>query len=222
MSSYPPVRDEVARLLSKPRLNAYKAAVSHGRLEPALELYAWNLAIGSAFFESIHYLEVALRNTIDGSLTAWTAATTAGGPVLAPTPWYRSAPSLLSAESQQKVAYAIKCATEKGSRPEVHGRVVAELSFGFWWSLLADSYSRSLWQPCLRSAFPNARRGRLHADLDDVRKLRNRIAHHEPIHHRCLGDDYNKLLATAERISPRLPWWIDTTSRVPAVLAQRP
>ncbi|MGC9667099.1 hypothetical protein ACNTMW_11155 [Planosporangium sp. 12N6] len=102
------------------------------------------------------------------------------------------------------------------------GRVVAELSLGFWWSLLAENYNRTIWQPCLRQAFPNARRGMLYASIDDVRRLRNRIAHHEPIHGRDLPSDYRTLLDTAEHVSPRLPWWIDTTSRVPTVLMKRP
>jgi len=216
MSIYPPVRGELARLLSAPRLDAYKAAAG-GRLDDALQLYAWNLSISTALFESIHYLEVAVRNTMDSSLTTWSAATS--GSV---DPWYRNSAVALSAPSRSKVRLAVDRATDHSTRPELPGRVVAELSLGFWWSLLADSYSRTLWQPCLRRAFPQARRSRLHDSLGGVLRLRNRIAHHEPVHQRDLSGDYTTILATAERITPRLAWWIDVTSRVPTVLRERP
>ena len=216
MSIYPPVRDELARLLSQPRLAEYKSATG-GKLDAALQLYTWNLSVSSAFFESIHYLEVALRNTMDEALSAYTSTT-----LQPPDPWYRNAGVPHSTPAKKTVATARKRATDDGQRPELPGRVVAELNLGFWWSLLADNYGRSLWGPCLRHAFPNARRAKLHTAVDHVRLLRNRIAHHEPIHLRPLQQDYRDLLGTAEQVSSRLAWWIDTTSRVPQLLDARP
>jgi hypothetical protein len=107
-------------------------------------------------------------------------------------------------------------------RAELPGRVVAELSFGFWWSLLADHYDHLLWAPCLRHAFINVRRRRLHAELDTVIKFRNRIAHHEPVYDRNLNDDWRRLLDIGARLSPRFAAWIDDSSRVPQTLVERP
>ena len=216
MSIYPPVRDELARLLSQPRLAEYKQA-SGGKLDAALRLYTWNLDVSSAFFESIHCFEVALRNTMDHALDRW-----ASSDLGAVDPWYRSQTVPLTDPARKTVRTAVGRATDGGRRPELPGRVVAELGLGFWWSLLAPGYGRTLWLSCLRQAFPTARQQRLHGAVNDVRLLRNRIAHHEPIHPRPLERDYENLLATAEQVSPRLAWWIDTTSRVPQVLAQRP
>lgn len=215
MSIYPPVRDDLARLLSQPRLDEYKKAVG-GKLEPALQLYAWNLEVSAALYESLHYFEVAFRNTIDAALTAWAASLP--GPSA---PWYRHPGVPLHRASQKVVREAIG-RTTYGGRPELGGRVVAELSLGFWGGLLSNRYNRSLWAPCLRTAFPTSRRNTLHDAVDELRRLRNRIAHHEPVHGRDLVEDYRILLDTAERVSPRLPWWIDTTSRVPAVLYRKP
>lgn len=216
LSIYPPVREELARLLSQPRLHEYRLAAG-GKLDGALRLYAWNLAVSAAFYESMHYLEVALRNTMDEALTRW-----AGTELAAADPWYRDPAVPLNPNSRKIVAAAVHRATNDGQRPELPGRVVAELGLGFWWFLLAGGYGRPLWRPCLRHAFPTARRERLHTSVDHVRMLRNRVAHHEPIHTRDLAEDYRRILDTAERVSPRLAWWIDTTSRVPAVLDQRP
>ena len=84
MSTYPPVRDDLERLLSQARLNEYKLAVG-GKLDTALRLYARSLSASAAFFESMHYLEVALRNTMDEALTRWASTDLA-----ATDPWYRS------------------------------------------------------------------------------------------------------------------------------------
>lgn len=169
-----------------------------------------------AYFESIHYFEIALRNVMDEALTAY--ATTLG----CTSEWYSDPMVPLSTESRQKVHQAIRRSTDDDRLPQVHGRVIAELSLGFWWSLLADPYNGTLWKGCLQNAFPKARRRRLHDAIERILKLRNRIAHHEPIHARDLSADYAALLRTSEYVSPRLGWWIDSTTRVPAVLEARP
>ncbi|NIZ93396.1 hypothetical protein F1544_20635 [Kineosporiaceae bacterium B12] len=233
---------DVQQLLSAPRLTPYRQATG-GDLPDALTLYTLNVQISGAFYESLHYFEVGLRNRLDQQLTAWATTLDLASPgaagsrdnalpsegrrdvAVGPTsagelPWYRHPQVPLSLNARRKVATAIKAATRDG-REELPGRVVAELTFGFWWSLLADEYNRSLWQPCLREAFTQVRRQRLHSTVDELRQLRNRIAHHEPIHGRDLHHDYDQLLATAGRITPRLHWLIDTTSRVPALLPTR-
>lgn len=127
-----------------------------------------------AFFESIHYFEVALRNTMDQALDRWVSSSPATDS------WYRSRAVPLTDVARKTVRTAVGRATDGGRRPELPGRVVAEPGLGFWWSLLAPGYGRTLWLPCLRRAFPAARQQRLHGAVDDVRLLRNRIAHHEP------------------------------------------
>jgi len=65
------------------------------------------------------------------------------------------------------------------------GKVVAELTFGFWVELLKSSNHIPLWMARnLRSAFPNAPglNGRMiHSRLKAIQLLRNRISHHEPV-----------------------------------------
>jgi hypothetical protein len=95
--------------------------------------------------------------------------------------------------------------------------------FGFWWSLLSDEYNRRLWQPALIHAFHGpVRRRTLHGELNDLRLLRNRIAHHEPIHTRALDSDFARLLDVATRIAGALGTHIASTSRVPDLLANYP
>ncbi|GGC92377.1 hypothetical protein GCM10011512_19300 [Tersicoccus solisilvae] len=211
MTIYPPVRDEMIRLLSVSRLEPYRQACS-GDVKAALALYRWNLELSSALFGSIHYFEVALRNTIDAQLTKDYGQATA---------WFDRTPALLNSGGQKKVREA-KNRISRAGHLVTAGRVVAELELGFWWTVLSSDYNRSLWAPSLKFAFVNARRERLHSEIDEIRKVRNRIAHHEPLFTRSIEADYERLLATAERIDTRLAWWIDATSDVSNVLLRRP
>src|SRR5918992_4091731 len=105
------------------------------------------------------------------------------------------------------------------------GRIVAQLNLGFWRSLLTSRYEQSLWTPALRHAFPDLRPQRRRDVGDRVTRLhllRNRLTHHEPIHRRDLAADYADLLFVVGGICPRTRAWIDQTSTVELVLAQRP
>lgn len=204
--------NDVRRLLSAARLAPYVAAGECLGCDP-LGLYSWNVSVSAAFFEDLHYLEVGLRNTIDDSLQERFGS---GGE------WFDS-PGLLSLRSRRAVAEARRRARLGSGGAATHGKTVAELPFGFWWSLLADEYNRSLWQPALQHALHGpVRRRTLHERVDDLRRLRNRIAHHEPIHTRDLHADHANLLDTATRVHPALATHISQRSRVPKALATRP
>ena len=45
----------------------------------------------------------------------------------------------------------------RGGVPETHGKVIAELMFGFWRFVLDARHSPTLWAPALRHAFPHLR-----------------------------------------------------------------
>lgn len=199
------------RLMSAPRLQTYKIA-GGGDMRTALALYQWNLQLAASLFTSIHFFELALRNTVDVKLQADLGTADA--------PWFDARSDLLTPGTQGKIRQA-KGRIHEAGKPETRGRVLAELEFGFWWALFSDQYNRSLW-PLLRTRFQPARRERLHAEIDNIRRLRNRIAHHEPLIHRNIEEDYSRLLSTAEYIHPHLAWWIDVTSTVSAVLDCRP
>ena len=79
----------------------------------------------------------------------------------------------------------------------------------------------TLWRPALRGAFPHRTvlsRGQAYKPLNDLRKLRNRIAHHEPIFERSLFDDHQRILDVTGRTSPEARTWIERHSRVPLLL----
>lgn len=206
--------DALRGLLSAERLAPYEAAAQRLGCEP-LHLYDWNVQISSAFFEGLHYFEVGLRNALDTALQNRYGSHD--------TEWF-DVPGLLTQRSRQAVHDARRRAhgVSTGRRLS-HGKTVAELPLGFWWSLTADEYNRTLWQPALQHAFAGSvRRRTLHRNVDDLRRLRNRIAHHEPIHGRDLPADHALLIDSAARIHGSLGVHIAGMSRVPEVLQLRP
>jgi hypothetical protein len=58
----------------------------------------------------------------------------------------------------------------------------------------------------------------VHDAIRDLHVLRNRIAHHEPIHNRPLEMLHDQALMVAEWVCPVTRRWIAARSRVPELL----
>jgi hypothetical protein len=92
-----------------------------------------------------------------------------------------------------------------GGPTATHGKVVAELMFGSWRLLNDARHSTTPWAPALRHAFPHLRpkvRTEVYDRLARINRLRNRVAHYEPIHHLPLEALYDDLLTVAGWIDP--------------------
>lgn len=104
------------------------------------------------------------------------------------------------------------------------GKIIAELSFGFWRFLLARQYKTSLW-PDGAGAFPHAPNRALNTVEGRVKRLHkfpNRITHHEGIWHlpfEARRDDIQTVLAF---IAPAAAAWVADAFRIDDVLARRP
>jgi hypothetical protein len=155
----------IAERLTTDRLQSYLAA-SGGDLPLAIELYDWNARIGGALHEDIGRIEVVFRNALDAALVAYGAAN--GWPAV----WYDRA-ALFPGRHGRRALEDITAARSRAARRgvvETHGKVIAELTFGFWRFLCTAPYLTSLWVPALADTFPNhpyaggsshrARRGR--------------------------------------------------------------
>lgn len=102
---------------------------------------------------------------------------------------------------------------------------IAELNFGFWRYLLARRYEATLWTPALRHAFPNlAPRSRttVYRSVSELHLLRNRIAHHEPIHRRNLMLDALNMYRLLDWIDTDMRVWAVGLSRIQPLIASRP
>ena len=123
---------------------------------------------------------------------------------------------------QQSVIDAKNRLDEQGKAHEP-GRVVAELNFGFWTSLFSAPYEQSLLLPVLPTAFasmPTAMRTRrmLSKRVDDIRKLRNRVFHHEPVWNMPdLVTRHQEIVEGLSWINPRLQIYARIFDRFDAV-----
>lgn len=197
------------RSISNDRLSKYLKA-TEGDEQRALELYRWNSEVSAAFYTPLQGLEICLRNALHNALTQGYKTQE----------WYDQAN--LNDRSLANVASA-KDQVMRLHRPVDAPHVVAELSFGFWLSLLNKTYHQQLWIPCLSRAFPHAGlpRGKIHRELDHLRLLRNRIAHHEPIFTRHLEKDYESIIRAISWICMVTSGWIDQQSVARDVLQNR-
>lgn len=217
----PETFESLGRLLSVKRFATFLFAAD-GTSERALRLYAWNIEISSAFWGSFHMLEISLRNALHAQLTElgqqedwWNAE------LLLPRDPIRD---LLHRDTKNEIQKAISSATKKQTAKGLQtepGHVVAELNFSFWNGMLANRYQQRLWEVSLTHAFPHytGRRGILHRDLDRLRMLRNRIAHHEPIFERDLAIDHEKICNMIGYIEPEAKIWVMKNSRIVEILA---
>jgi hypothetical protein len=204
----------VREWLSPPRLGSYVAAAGPSG---ALELYAWNCRASTTLFELIGWFEVAWRNNIDRAICAGRDDRTQH--------WLFDRTFPLQPRTWEKVSVAMRTVGGRTRQP-TSGQVIAELSLGFW-RFTARGYWTTIWRTHLSHAFPHApgvpQAAQMDRQLDRIIKLRNRIAHHEPIGqvaavHRTVED----MLAIGSWISPAMArWWRDRTT-VRLALADRP
>lgn len=164
------------RVLSPARLAAYQRHPDE-RKRAVFGRYRWNMALCAAIQPCLHYVEVALRNSLNSSFSARFASS----------PWYEASSRLLHPEEQQAV-FRAKQELRRRGKSDTSDPLVAELSFGFWTRLLSRPYEGSLWPSLLSAVFPHIpRRRRTRVEVarrfNRIRHLRNRVSHHEPIWH---------------------------------------
>ncbi len=213
--------DGLAALIGTARLSTYLNAYE-GREDLALRLYTWNAALSSALWGPFGVLEVVLRNALHAQLVERT-----GRP-----DWWadpRLDAQLLPRE-RGAVADAVATAGDRHQEPSSDD-VVAAAGFGLWVGLLSDgvprhplhSYETALWQPRLRRAFPHYAGGRkhLHAELDVIRKTRNRVAHHEPIFRTNLALLGDRIATVAGHVDAAAETYIRESERLTTVLAAK-
>ena len=205
-------------LLTAERMGSYFAE-SKGDLDGAFQLYEWNMAVSAAVMHLTGMVEVVVRNALDKQLQVWAIAQRGRS-------WLDLAP--LDGRGKADIVKAHERATGFGRFPEVHGKVVAELSLGFWRFLVAKRYLTSLWLPVLAAAFPagpadlGERRRAVEDRLKRLMEVRNRAAHHEPIHRRDLAADVLAAVEIASWVHPAARSWVSSRSYVAALIATRP
>jgi hypothetical protein len=208
---------ELERLITPARLGSYVARTSTAT--GALRLYEWNMRASASVMELTGVVEVVARNALDRELRAWAARRTSRS-------WFDEV--ALDSQGRADLGKARARASRGGRRAGTHGRVIAELSFGFWRYLVESRYHTSLWVPDLHRAFPHGpsdlrgRRNEVRRRMQQLHFVRNRAAHHEPIHARDLQRDHDYAVELLGWIHPTAAEWATDVTALSDVLRARP
>lgn len=224
-----PQSASVIAALSQPRLVPYLAA-AQGNEREALRFYQWNIDLSGAVYEALHVFEVFLRNAIDVELSSWNATQVERGTgrqhsqdwLLDPARLIErlAGPNISRATDQ---AWAALRAPRHRGRTVGHADIVAQLSFGTWRYLLPDRDPgrQRLWKDALHRAFPNLQYDprELASRVDGAYKLRNRVAHLEPLlRPGVVRAELHGMRWVLRAIDPQLEQWFTSRQRVTQVL----
>jgi hypothetical protein len=96
--------------------------------------------------------------------------------------------------------------------------------------MFTGRYDTRIWHHHLQNVMPNldsslnvpALRAAIYNDLEQLRRLRNRIAHHEPIFARNLANDYEKILELVTYRCTVTAKWLNNNQQATAVIIERP
>jgi hypothetical protein len=200
----------VTQALTPTRLTGYRVNPAESDIE-VLSRYVWNLALGASLYPSLSLLEVALRNRLDSAIAA------RDGPN-----WFDDVLVVVEQGGQDAVVEA-KGRLVKELKVLSPGGVISTLDFGFWTSLFHTAYEQGgggalgrkpLWPALLPAVAPGRTRKQLSGRLNDLRKLRNRMFHYEPIWRGMVGKSllqlHSELMETID--------WLDVSIGRTAVL----
>jgi hypothetical protein len=110
------------------------------------------------------------------------------------------------------------------------GQVIADLKFVFWQTMFTSRFDARLWTHHLRQVLPYAddkkttaqTRALVYSELEQIRKLRNRIAHHEPIFKRNLATDFQKIYDLIAARCPITAAWMLQNQGAQALILNKP
>lgn len=170
---------DLEQLVSQSRLDKYRPR-DRDDLETVVA-YLWNVSLSESLLQCIAAMEIALRNAIHTAFSKHAGTDQ----------WFWA---ILKGNDLKVLNDRWTKLATKLRQPPTPGKVIAELTFGFWPFLFEHRYHDLWWndkEAMLRTVFPNLPTGlppHLKIDRAEIlkrlhlfRDLRNRAMHHEPI-----------------------------------------
>ena len=199
--------------ITEDRFAPYLSAGSQVESE-SYGIYAWNLALCESLYPALNCLEISLRNSIhDAAVQEFGVED-----------WFQIHLHLNELEPLNKLANDLR----QGRRMVGVNALVANLTLGFWLSLFRSRYEQVLWPKLLEPVFPHwprkeRTRQNAYDRLDRIRRLRNRVFHHEPIWHLPdLERRHEEILETIGWVSPAMLAITQLLDRFPNVYTTGP
>ncbi|QIX48227.1 hypothetical protein HFP48_00630 [Rhodococcus sp. DMU1] len=225
----------IEKCLSPGRVGSYHPPLvtcSHNEvpLQAALRLYRWNAEIAAALWPVMHIFEVTVRNAVSDAVAH------VHGPN-----WTHDAsfhtklrPAPRDRHTNKVVGYGARDDLQKQSRSHpTPGKVIPELKMAFWERMFTQSHDADFWNPYLFIAFPNldstqpvrVHRNALRTRFERVRKIRNRMGHHESISDATrfdLPQCFTGMMEVLSWRSSEIHAWVADFETVQDVLSRRP
>lgn len=211
LNPYPTFFDELSIIFSQERLDGYlNHATCNQSKKDALIAYSWNIGLSQSLYPALQILEISLRNSLHQAISTHFN-----------TDHWFDLPFLHPREKKQ-ITQVTEDLKKRGKSTEA-GRIVAELSFGFWTSLFDIRYEHNqvLWPKLLKTNFQHLPKGQknrafLSRELNRIRFLRNRVFHHEPIWHwKDLPEQHLQILNLTNGLSPAASEYLNLLDQFP-------
>lgn len=215
-------QDELMRFLGQARLSTYLAAAG-GDAGRAADLYLWATELSGALHAQLSFVELAVRNAIDRQLVTWNDAQGYGPGWTADGSAAPLLYQILRKPLNDARTWADKEAAVRHPRHPRHGLgvthddVVSQLMFGAWVKTIrpisqseSNDRQKQLWTEAMGGAFPHADqsdagRQAIGAQLETMRQLRNRVAHHDNLLAVDIRHRQNGILSLLSKVDPALP-----------------
>lgn len=203
------------KVFSDKRMNRYFSLYPNNE-DKAIAHYECNLKLSEAMYVSLSVFEVTLRNALCRELSKMTGRED----------WYSIFPNTPGLSNLNRyITQAMKQIT--GRHEQITPpKVIAELTLGFWVSLMNSEYERILWKD-LRRAFPFMpkelrKRKNVSAPLNRFRALRNRVFHNESI---CwninrISEIHREMISVLGWINKHVPIWLEKSDRFTIVTTE--
>ena len=200
------------KVFSDKRMERYFNLYPYDEMRAILH-YQCNIQLAEAFYVSLSVLEVTLRNALSRELETMTGRKD----------WYVVFPTIPGLIGLNR--YITQANKQISGRHEsiTPSKVIAELTLGFWVSLLNSEYERLLWKD-LRRAFPymlkkERQRKNVSAPLNTFRTFRNRVFHNESICwnlHR-VEEIHMEIITVMGWMNKDIPGWLQLIDRFETV-----
>lgn len=180
----------------------------------AITHYLCNLQLSEAMYPTLSVLEVTLRNSLCRELRIMTGRDD----------WYAIFPNTPGLANLNK--YITQASKRISGRHELvsPSKITAELTLGFWVSLLNSEYERVLWKD-IRRAFPFMpkklrQRKNISAPLNRFRAFRDRVFHNESICWNLYRVEKinNEIITILGWMNKDVPEWLTLSDRFDSVI----
>ena len=186
---------QIEKTLSIPRLSKYEYFYKNRNVpyikQDVMKLYEKNLIISNKFFYLLNYFEIVLRNAVVEAIEiAFNCSSTNS--------WHLNPAFIRSLSNKGRHSPKSMFDEVRYKFPSSPSKMIPEFKFVFWQKMFMSNYEDRVWKRCLTQVFPNIlteNRQTFYDWINQLRELRNRIAHHEPIiFNRSLENDLKVLM----------------------------